>query len=303
MAAVWAGVASWLAVDFSGRITDWAVMSDELLYTKLAVAIADTGSPIPELHRTHVQILNQLYPLLIAPLFAGSDVPGAFHGAHLLNAVVMASACVPAYLVARQVLGRVWSLVVAALSVTVPWMVLTGVLMTESAAYPAFLWAVLACLAAIRTPGRRGDLLAVGGLVLAVLARTQFVVLALVLPVAILVDAFAASPQGPILRRCRAAARAAVERHKVLAAGYLAAGTAVVVVAVLGSIGDALGVYSSTLHGSVLPSSVWRATTTHLDAVAIGCGLVPLVLGGGWMLAAARTSGNAAMPPSPCSAC
>jgi hypothetical protein len=287
ISAVWAGIASWLAVDFSGRITDWAVMSDELLYTKLAVAIADSGSPIPELHGTHVEILNQLYPLLLAPLFVGSDVPGAFHAAHVLNAVVMASACIPAYLVARQVIGRVWSVVVAALSVTVPWMVLTGVLMTESAAYPAFLWAVLACLAAVRSPGHRRDLLAVAGLVLAVLARTQFVVLALVLPVAVFVDALAAAPPGSILHRLRAAARTSVERHRLLAAAYLVAAAVIVAVAVLGSIGDALGVYSSTLHGSVLPSGVWRATTTHLDAVAIGCGLVPLVLGGGWMLAAA----------------
>jgi hypothetical protein len=123
--------------------------------------------------------------------------------------------------------------------------------------------------------------------VLAVLARTQFVVLALVLPVAIFFDAFAASPPGPIRRRLRTAARTSVARHKLLAAAYLLAGVVVVVVAVLGSIGDALGVYSTTLHGSVLPSGVWKATTTHLDAVAIGCGLVPLVLGGGWLLAAA----------------
>src|SRR5262245_45311902 len=49
----WAGVAAWLAIDFSGRITDWSVMSDEMLYTKLAVSIADTGSPLPQIHDTH----------------------------------------------------------------------------------------------------------------------------------------------------------------------------------------------------------------------------------------------------------
>jgi hypothetical protein len=287
VSVAWAGVATWLATDFSGRITDWSVMSDEMLYTKLAVSIADTGSPLPQIHDTHVEVLNQLYPLLIAPLFVGTDFVTAFRATHVLNAVLMSSACIPAYLIARQVVTRFWSLAVAVVSVTVPWMVLTGVLMTESAAYPAFLWAVLCCVHAIRRPGRRGDLLAVGGLVLAVLARTQFVAVAVVLPVAILADAFAESTARPLRRRVAEAASSAVRDHKLLTCAYLVTGAVAAAVAVSGSIGDALGVYSSTLHGSILPSSVWQASAAHLDAVAIGCGLVPLILGGGWMLAEA----------------
>ena len=242
---------------------------------------------MPHVHDQVVAVLSQLYPLLLAPFFAGFDFPTAFHAAHVFNAPLMASACIPAYLIARLVVSRPAALAVALLSVTVPWMVLTGVLMTEPAAYPAFLWAVLGCLWAIRDPSRRHDVLAVLGLALGVLARTQFVVLAVVLPVAILVDALAASSARPAGRRLVDAAVVSVRRHEVLAIAYLAAGGIALGVAVVGSLGDALGVYGTTLHGSILPAGVWREAATHLDAVAVGCGLVPFLLGGGWMLVAA----------------
>src|SRR5207302_2547821 len=43
--------------------------------------------------------------------------------------------------------------------------------------------------------------------------------------------------------------------------------------------------YAVTAYGSPLPSAVWGAAAAHLDAVAVGLGVVPLVLGGGWILA------------------
>ncbi len=283
--ATWAGVAAWLAADFSGRIRDWSVMTDEMLYTKLAISVADSGSPLPRVHGVLVGVLNQLYPLLLAPFFAGFGVPDAFHAAHVFNAPLMASAAIPAYLLARLVVPRLWSLAVSVLSVTVPWMVLTGVLMTESVAYPVFLWAVLACVQAIRRCSPRHDLLAIAALVLAVLARTQFVALAVVLPLAVLADSFVFADAGSVRTRFATGARAAIRRHPVLAAGYVASAALAGVVAAFYSLGDALGVYSTTLHGSILPSSVWHSAAAHLDAVAVGCGLVPFLLGGGWMVA------------------
>ena len=169
----------------------------------------------------------------------------------------------------------------AALSALVPWMALTGFLMTEAAAYPAFLWAILGLHLAIAEPSPRRDVLALGALAFAVLARTQFAALALVLPVAVL---------GHELGRTRsvvAGAREAVQRHRLLAIVYGVGLLCAIVLAVVGSLGDLLGVYAVTVEGSILPADVWRATAEHLDAVAIGSGLVPLLLGGGWMLATA----------------
>jgi hypothetical protein len=52
------------------QVRDWAVMTDELLYSKLATAIADTGSPLPSMHGEYVRTLSQLYPLVLAPMYA-----------------------------------------------------------------------------------------------------------------------------------------------------------------------------------------------------------------------------------------
>src|SRR3954454_16453820 len=87
------------------RVADWFVMTDELLYERLGISVAQSGSPLPRVHGTTIGALNQLYPLLIAPLYGSGDVPGSLKAAHLLNAFVMASAAVPAFLLARRVLA------------------------------------------------------------------------------------------------------------------------------------------------------------------------------------------------------
>jgi hypothetical protein len=279
LVALWLAVGTTIAVSFSGRIRDWSVMTDELLYAKLATSIGNTFSPLPTVHDTTVEVYNQLYPLLLAPFYGTLSAPDAFRAAHVLNAFVMASAAFPAYLLARQVVGRAWSFAVAALTILVPWMILTGFVMTENAAYPAFLWAIVGLQRATAEPSPRRDLLAAGALALAALARTQFLVLVLVLPLAILAHEIGYP------RRVVAGARAAFERHRVLAGVYAIGVLGVAVLAVADSAGGVLGVYAVTLEeGSLLPSEVWAAAARHVDAVAIGCGFVPLVLGGGWML-------------------
>jgi hypothetical protein len=281
LVALWLLVGTVLAVWFSGRIRDWSVMTDELLYAKLATSIAD-GSLRPSVHGAPIAVFNQLYPLLLAPLFGAMSPPDAFRTAHVLNAFVMTSAVFPAYLLARQVAGRWWSLAVAALSILVPWMIVTGFLMTEVVAYPAFLWALLGLQLAIADPTPRRDLLAVGALALAVFARTQFAALAAVLPLAIL------GHEIGYARSLRGGLRAALERHRLLAVLYGVGAVVLLVAALVDSVGGLLGVYAVTVEeGALLPAGIWASAAQHLDAVAIGCGLVPFVVGGGWLLASA----------------
>ncbi len=267
-------------------------MTDELLYVKLAVSAATSYSPLPAVHGLTVGTINQLYPLLIAPLYGSLDVPAAFHAAHLLNAPVMASAAIPAYLLARELVDRRAALAVAILSVVVVWMVLTGFLMTEVVAYPAFLWAVLAIQRAVSRESWRSDLVALAGIGLAVLARTQFLFLVAVLPLAIAGHelGFALTERGDL----RAAVRTAYRRHRPLALLYGLALVAASLVAVFGSLSRVLGDYSVTAtQGSLLPAGLLQSTAAHLDSVAIGCGLLPLLLGGGWLLTAlARPPGR-----------
>ena len=280
LTALWLGASIVLAAWFSGRIRDWSVMTDEMLYAKLATSIAESASLRPSVHGLPIAVYNQLYPLLLAPLYGTLSPPDAFRAAHVLNAFVMTSAVFPAYLLARQLVGRGWSFAVAVLSILVPWMIVMGFLMTEVVAYPAFLWAILGLQLAVAAPSGRRDLLAVGALALAVSARTQFAALAVVLPLAIL------GHEVGYARSLRTGVRAAFDRHRLLAAIYALGVVVVVVVAVVDSTGGVLGVYAVTVEeGSLLPSGIWSSAAEHLDAVAIGCGLAPFVLGGGWLLA------------------
>src|SRR4029078_6382111 len=133
------------------------------------------------------------------------DAPAAFGAAHVVNAVLFASAAIPAYLLTRRLAGEPCALVVALLSVSLPWCVNAAFVMSEAAAYPVFLWAILACHAAVSEPSPRRDALALGALALAFFTRPQFLVLAAVLPIAALIS------DGP---------RAASRRHRPLAIAY-----------------------------------------------------------------------------------
>jgi hypothetical protein len=286
---LWCATAAFLAAWFSARIRDWAVMTDEMQYAKLALAVAETHSPLPSLHDTTVSLANQLYPLLLAPVYGSLSSTDAFVGAHVLNAVVMTSAVFPAYLLGRQLVGRAWSFAIAVLTVAVPWMVLTGFVMSEAAAYPAFLWAVLAFQRTLVEPDPRRDLLAVVALGVAILARTQFAALALVLPIAILCHelgrALGSGSGATALQRLASGARAAAGRHRMLWALYVASALVAAMVVLAGY--RLFGAYETTVEGgSVLPAAVWWSSVEHLAVVGIGSGVVPLVLGGGWMLAA-----------------
>jgi len=298
--AVVSGVAAWIAVAFSGRIRDWGVMTDELLYVRLALSAATRHSPLPVVHGEVVGTINQLYPLLLSPFYATLSDPTAFRAAHFLNAPLMASAAIPAYLLARRLVDRWAALAVALLSVVVVWMVLTGFLLTEVVAYPAFLWAVLGIDNALRRGTWRADLVAVAGVALAVLARTQFFVLGVLLPLAVLGHELgfplATAARGTRRRALRAAAAEVLGRHRLLVVLYAIAALGAAVLAAFGSLSSVLGDYSVTATtGSIVPDGLLQSTAAHLDSMAIGCGLLPLVLGGGWALTTlVRPSGRRA---------
>jgi hypothetical protein len=265
--AIVAGSAALLAVG-TLRVKEWVVMTDELLYAKLAGHVADTGSPLPVLHGEHVGFLGVVYPILLSPFYGALDPVAAFEAAHVVNAALFASAAIPAYLLGRRVVPTACALAVALLVVAVPWAVNAAFVMSEAAAYPAFLWAVLACHLALAEPSPRRDALAVGGLALAFFTRPQFLFLAAVLPLA------AVAVDGP---------RRALARHRPLAGAYA---VGIAVVAPLAALGDShrlLGDYGVTAtEGSLLPSSVWKSAALHLDVLSVGVGVVPFVLGAAW---------------------
>ena len=93
------------------------------------------------------------YPLLLAPIWAlSSDVQTAYAVAKGVNALVMSLTAVPAFFLARRFATDGYALLVAALSVGIPSLLYSGVLLTEVALYPAFTLALLAVVAALERP-------------------------------------------------------------------------------------------------------------------------------------------------------
>ena len=277
MLAVWAGLAAVLAY-VAGRVRDWFDMTDEMRYERLAISIARTHSLVPRIHGVDIQSFSQLYPLLIAPVFRHGLVSTDLHAAHLLNGVIMSSVCVPVFFLSRRVSGRRWvAYAIALLSVCVPWILYATMLMTEVAAYPAFMWAVLAMQRAVAAPSRRNDLVAVAAIALAYFARTELIVLVLVLPLAILAYELGRGPRG--LRR-------AVRAHGLLAAACALAVALAVWLELSGRLSSVVGIYGVYARGEgLLPSGLAGSLAEHVATFSLALGILPFVVGAGWLLA------------------
>ncbi len=269
--AIVVGASALLAIGTT-KVHEWVVQTDEMLYAKLARHIGQTGSPVPTLHGQRVGFVGVVYPMLLSPFYAALDAVAAFDAAHAVNAVLFASAAIPVYLLGRRVVAPGCALVVALLAVTVPWTLNAAFVMSEPAAYPVFVWTVLACHVAVAEPSDRTDVLAVVALALAYFTRPQFLFLVAVLPLAVLLT------RGP---------RRALREHRVLAAVYVAGVWIVVILAIFGQADRLLGDYGVTAtQGSLLPAIAWKSAALHIDVLAVGLGVVPLLLGGGWAYSA-----------------
>ena len=97
--------------------------------------------------------------------------------AKVVDASVMSLAAVPVYLWGRSLVSRGWALVAAALTLALPGLAYSGLLMTEVVFYPVLVCAAWSLAAALESPTLRRQLLFVALLVVAVLTRTQAIVL------------------------------------------------------------------------------------------------------------------------------
>jgi hypothetical protein len=156
-------------------VAPW-IFVDELIYSELAKSFAAGGHFLVRDHATGSY--GYVYPILIAPAWAAfKAVPDAYAAAKGINALVMSLAAVPAYFIARRILGQWLSLAAAALAVAIPSMVYTSTLMTENAFYPIFLTFVLVLVVWLERPSVGNTLLLLGLVLLAYLTRQQAIAL------------------------------------------------------------------------------------------------------------------------------
>jgi hypothetical protein len=166
--------------------TPW-IGPDEFVYSMAGVGLYTTG---------HLAILGGPTPYysLVVPALDGlplrfGDLALGYSTLKAAQALLMSLAAVPVYLWGRTLVSRRWALVAAVLTVALPGLAYSGLLMSEVAFYPVALLAAWAAAAAIESPTLTRQALFLGAAALAAATRLQAVYLLAALPVAIALDA------------------------------------------------------------------------------------------------------------------
>jgi hypothetical protein len=247
-------------------VAPW-IMVDEIVYSELAKNVAAHGEFLVRGVPSHGY--GFVYPVLIAPAWAlFGSVPSAYEAAKAIDAVLMSLAALPAYFLARRILPSRLALLAAGLTVLVPAMLYTGVLMTENAFYPIFLVTVLVLQVTLErpTPLRQAGLLAL--CVLAFETRAQAVAL------------FAAVATAPLLlglverRGLRGTIRPFAWLYGLLGAGAL---LALAETAVRGSSPlTLLGAYRAAASSTTYtPGGILRFFVYHAAGLDLALGILP----------------------------
>ena len=155
-------------------VSPW-IMVDELVYSDMARSFAATGHFL--IRGAHGNY-GFVYPLLISPAYAiFGSIAEAYRWVRVIDALVMSSVVLPAYLLARRVVKPHYALAAAALTVAVPSMVYVGTVMTENAFYPIFVWLAYALVLMLERPTARRQVAVLALCALAFVTRAQTVAL------------------------------------------------------------------------------------------------------------------------------
>jgi hypothetical protein len=243
------------------------VIVDEIIWAEIARGLADAGEPL--LRDQPDPGYSVAYPLVISPAYAlAGSLPDAYEAVKAVNALLMSLAAVPAYFLARRVVGEGLSLLAAVLAVALPSLAFTGTVMTENLYYPLFLLVALALVLVLERPTglRVGLLVILVGLAFATRVQTLALVPAILLAPALLAIF---ERRGP---------RETLARHRLLYAvfGALALGGLAVLIAGGRSLDDLLGAYAPVGEagydvGEVLEFLVW-----HLAELSLYMLVVPI---------------------------
>ena len=236
------------------------ISPDETVYALLGQSLYQHGSlsilggPTP--------FYSLVVPVLFGPFLSIHDLELGYSLLKPFLAFVMSLAAVPVYFWARSLAGRGWAFAAAALTVALPGLAYSGLVMSEVAFYPAVTLAAWAAARAIVAPSRRNAVLLGLAVTLATGTRLQALVLVPVVFAAVALDAFFA----------RSWARVRVTAPMLLGV-LVPLGAWLLVQTIRGE--PLLGAYESTTGASYHAVDAVRFTLYHAGTLVLTTGVLP----------------------------
>jgi hypothetical protein len=243
------------------------IIVDEILWSEVARGLADAGEPL--VRDTPDPGLGIVYPLVIAPAYLAFDgLVDAYAAVKLVNSAVMSLAAIPAYFLARRVVGQWLALLAAVLAVAVPSLAYTGTVMTENVFYPLFLVVALVLVLVLERPTGLRVALLVGLVAVAFATRVQA---AAFVPAILLAPFVLAALEGVGLRDT-------VRRYRVLFGSVVALGALALVLrlATGNSPQDLLGAYEPVGEANYEVGEVLRYLVYHVAELVLYLLVVPV---------------------------
>lgn len=218
-----------------------------------------------------------LAPVAYGPAQLAGTTEGAYSALKGTNVLFVSLTAVPVFVMARRIVAPVWAVVAAGLALALPGFAFAGLVMTESAFFPAVALAALLMMRAVERPTGAWQLLALAGVGLAAAIRPQALILAPALiaaaPLAAAMEARAhGEPATP--RRLFAALRAMALSAAVL--------VGLVVLAPLlrlvrgDDLAGALGPYRAVAEADYAPGAIVESAGLHGAFLPLAAAVIPV---------------------------
>jgi hypothetical protein len=245
------------------------IFADELIYSELAKSFAAHGTFSVRGVPTHG--LGLVYPIVLAPAWrVSASMPSTYAAAKAINALVMSLTAVPTYFLARHLLRPQPALITAALTVTVPSMLYTGMLMTENVFYPLFVIFVLALVRMLEQPTQRRQAVVLLAFGLSYLTRAEAIAFVPAMAIAPILLALIEQ------QRLRHVLRRYATLYGTLVGGLIAAFLATAIRS--RSVSSLLGGYEAATRPAYSTHSVLHYLLYHAAELDLSLGVAPFAM-------------------------
>lgn len=216
-------------------------------------------------------------PVAYGPAQLAGTAEGAYSALKATNVLLVSLTAVPVFLMARRLMAPIWAAAAAGLALALPGFAFAGLVMTESAFFPAVALAALLMMRAIEQPTWAWQLLALAGVGLAAAIRPQALILAPALivaaPLAALMETRAlGEPAAP--RRLLAALRAMALSAAVLAG--LVVLPPLLRLARGDDLAGALGPYRAVAEADYSPGAIVESAALHGAFLPLAAAVIPV---------------------------